>query len=96
MKDVEEDLKEKICIFCLKHKRQNCMKIHKLIQNNITIYKCLNFKKGIKNMDLFKEYINYTFYDEQGNYIAIVYENTPEDILEELQKEYDEVKYSEK
>ena len=47
-------------------------------------------------MDLFKEYINYTFYDEQGNYIAIVYENTPEDILEELQKEYDEVKYSEK
>jgi hypothetical protein len=47
-------------------------------------------------MEQFKEYINYTFYDETKKLIAIVYKNTPEDIIKELQKEYDEVKYSER
>ena len=94
MEDVKNDLKEKICIFCYKHKRKNCMDLQKEEQGNLTIYKCLNFQKGI-NMDQFKEYVNYTFYDETHKLIAIVYKNTPEDIVKELQKEYDEVKYSE-
>ena len=47
-------------------------------------------------MEQFKEYINYAFYDEVGNYIAIVFEGTPEDVVKKLEKEYDEVKYSER
>ena len=40
-------------------------------------------------------YIKYTFYDEVGKYIAIIYQNTPKEIIKELQKQYDEVKYKE-
>lgn len=47
-------------------------------------------------MEYFKEYINYTFYDETNKLIAIVYDGTPEDVIRELKKEYDEVKYSER
>lgn len=95
MKDVGFIVKENMCIFCLKHKCRNCMNIQIIKDKNLTTYKCLNFKKG-KSMEQFKEYINYAFYDETGNYIAIVFEGTPEDVVKELQKEYDEVKYSEK
>lgn len=94
MEDVENDLKEKICIFCYEHKCKNCMDLQFEKQGNLKIYRCLNFKKG-KIMNQFKEYINYTFYDETNHLVAIVYENTPADVIKELQKEYDEVKYSE-
>ena len=40
-------------------------------------------------------YIRYTFYDEVGKYIAIIYQNTPNEIIQELQKHYDEVKFKE-
>ena len=40
-------------------------------------------------------YIRYTYYDEVGKCIAIIYQNTPKEIIEKLQKEYDEVKYKE-
>lgn len=42
-----------------------------------------------------EKYINYTFYEETGKHIAIIYENTPKEILEEFKKVYDEVKYKE-
>lgn len=96
MKDVGFILKENMCIFCLKHKCKNCMNIQIIKYKDLLTYKCTNFKKGSKTMEEFKEYINYTFYDEMGCYVAIVYKDTPEDIVKELQKEYDEVKYSEK
>ena len=41
------------------------------------------------------KYIKYAFYDETGKYIAIVHENTPKEIIEQLSKEYDEVKFKE-
>ena len=40
-------------------------------------------------------YIRYTYYDEVGKYIAIIYQNTPNEIIQELQKQYDEVKFKE-
>ena len=40
-------------------------------------------------------YIRYTYYDEVGKYIAIIYQNTPKEIIQELQKQYDEVKFKE-
>lgn len=40
-------------------------------------------------------YIRYTFYDDIGKYIAIIYQNTPKEIIQELRKQYDEVKFKE-
>ncbi len=40
-------------------------------------------------------YIQYTYYDETKKYIAIVNKNTPNEIIKELQKKYDEVKFKE-
>ena len=41
------------------------------------------------------DYIEYTFYDESKSLVAIIKENTPKEIIEELKKQYDEVKYKE-
>ena len=40
-------------------------------------------------------YIRYVYYDDLYKRIAIIYPNTPKDIIKKLQKEYDEVKYKE-
>ena len=40
-------------------------------------------------------YIKYTFYDEVGKHIAIINQNTPKEIIQELHKQYDEVKFKE-
>ena len=42
-----------------------------------------------------QDYVDYTFYDESGKYIAIVKDNISKEMLEKLQEEYDEVKYKE-
>ena len=40
-------------------------------------------------------YIKYTYYDETKKYIAIISQNTPKEIIQEMEKIYDEVKYKE-
>lgn len=40
-------------------------------------------------------YIRYAYYDDDGRYIAIVYPNTPKEIIQKYLEEYDEVKYKE-
>ena len=40
-------------------------------------------------------YIKYTYYDEQKRLIAIVYQNIPKKVMQELLKDYDEVKFKE-
>lgn len=42
-----------------------------------------------------KNYVEYTFYDESGEYIAIIKENTPKYVIDKLINEYDQVKYEE-
>ena len=40
-------------------------------------------------------YIKYTFYDDDKRLIAIVYQNTPKEVIKELLKTYKEVKFKE-
>jgi hypothetical protein len=40
-------------------------------------------------------YIRYTFYDDDKRLIAIVNKNIPKEAMQELQQEYDEVKFEE-
>lgn len=40
-------------------------------------------------------YIKYTFYDDDKRLIAIVNKNIPKEEMEQLQQEYDEVKFKE-
>ena len=40
-------------------------------------------------------YIRYTFYDDDKRLIAIVNKNIPKEVVQELLKEYDEVKFEE-
>ena len=40
-------------------------------------------------------YIRYVYYDDLYKRIAIIYPNTPNEVIKKLQEEYDEVKYKE-
>ena len=40
-------------------------------------------------------YIKYTFYDDDKRLIAIVNKNIPKEVMQELLKEYEEVKFRE-
>ena len=40
-------------------------------------------------------YIKYTFYDDDKRLIAIVNKNIPKEVMQQLQQEYDEVKFKE-
>lgn len=44
---------------------------------------------------MLNKYIQYTFCEENGRTIAIVYPNIPKEVMQELQQEYDEVKFKE-
>jgi hypothetical protein len=46
-------------------------------------------------MEQLKKYIRYTFYDENNNLIAIIKEDTPKEVMQDLQKEYDIIKRNE-
>lgn len=41
------------------------------------------------------QYIKYAFYDDINKKIAIIEEDTPKEVIEELKKEYDEIKFKE-
>lgn len=40
-------------------------------------------------------YIRYVYYDDLYKKIAIIYPNTPNEVIKKLQEKYDEVKYKE-
>lgn len=44
---------------------------------------------------MLNKYIKYTFCEEDGRTIAIVYPNITKEIMQELLQEYDEVKFEE-
>lgn len=44
---------------------------------------------------MLNKYIKYTFCEEDGRTIAIVYPNITKEVMQELSKEYDEVKFEE-
>ena len=41
------------------------------------------------------KYIEYAYYDENKKFIAIVKENTPTDVINDLKTKYDEIRYKE-
>lgn len=40
-------------------------------------------------------YINYSYYDENGKHILIIHKNTPQETIDRYLQKYDEVKYKE-
>jgi len=48
-----------------------------------------------KEVSIMNNYINYTFYDDDQRLIAIVYPNTPIEVIHDLLQKYDEVKFKE-
>ena len=44
---------------------------------------------------MLNKYIRYTYYDDDNKLIAIVNKNIPKEVMLELSKEYDEVKFEE-
>ena len=98
MEDVKENFKKYVCIFCSEHKCENnykCMNIKKENKNNILTYKCCNFKKKFRLEPEFIKFIKYTYYEENGDYIAIINTNTPIDIINKMKTKFDEVRFRE-
>ena len=96
MKDVERLLKENICIFCLKHEcKEKCMELQTINQFGLITHKCLNFKKKQTTPIEFVEFVRYTFYDENGKYVAIIKTKTPHYTINQMKQKFDEVKYRE-
>lgn len=96
MEDVKRYFQERICILCLNSKCRNCKdKIRTEKQENSIVYKCNEFKKKELKMSRFKDYIKYVFYDEIGTSVAIIKTETPPEIIKELNKEYEEIKFQE-
>jgi len=61
----------------------------------VFIAKYVEQHKIIVEVIIVDNYIQYTFYDEVGKKVAIIYQNTPKEIIKKLQEQYDEVKYKE-
>lgn len=98
MEDVKKSFKEYVCIFCLEHKCENdfkCMNIKKEVVNNLTSYKCINFRKKVIMKPEFIKFIKYTYYEDTGKYVAIIKRETPSNIIDEMLKKFDYVKFKE-
>lgn len=95
MEDVRETFEKNICIFCLNNKCEKCFNLQTKKNGNLTTYKCANFQKGVTKMKEFQEFIYYTFYDETGEYIAIIHKDTPKEIITKLEEKYDQVRFKE-
>ena len=92
---MKEIIKKYLCTKCLnKSNCFSCMKYTEKKEKGVYIYMCENYK-GQKKQKEDMEYIKYTFYDEDGKYIAIIKEETPESKIKKLKYFYDEVKYKE-
>ena len=94
MKDVRINFEAKICIFCYYNAFCNKDCIKRKTKENLKIFKCNEYRRIIVDKR-FKDYIKYVFYDEEHKNVAIVNEFTPTNILIEIKKAYDIIKYEE-
>lgn len=94
MKDVKKNFEKRICIFC--YYNSFCSKdcITRKTKEKVKIFKCNEYRRIIMDKR-FKDNIKYVFYDETNKSVAIVNEKTPENILIEIKKVYDIVKFEE-
>lgn len=93
MKDIKKYFLENICIHCINTNQIDCEDIREINDNDLIIFKCYNYGRK-KNMNKFKKYIKYTYYDETGKYIAVVYKDKISNfILKELKEQFDEIQF---
>lgn len=92
MIDIGKEFQNQICTFCRYRNIDECENIQIEENENLSVYKCLNYRRRNIAMKEFSEYILYTYYDEVGKYIAIKKKNVPEGILKQMKLKFDEVK----
>ena len=95
MENFKSLFNKRICNFCKFANQCNCFNIQKKIEGDLIKYKCLNFQKGELKMKEYSKYIKYTFYEENGDLVAIIKESTPPEIIKELKTKYDSVRFKE-
>lgn len=94
MKDGKGNFEKRICIFCYYNAFCNKQCIKRKTKENLTIFKCNEYRRIIMDKR-FKGYIKYVFIDETNKSVAIVNESTPNNILLEIKKIYDVIKFEE-
>ena len=95
MENIEIEFSREICKFCVYYNSEKCGKILVDKINDLNICKCLNYERKEHIMKEFDKYIAYTYYDEVGNYVAILKERVSREIFNQLKFRYDEVRISE-
>ena len=89
---MEENIRNYFCKFCKKIGGQDCMQIQTIQSPKFVCYFCVNYQNSIQ-LESYKKYIKYDFYDDDGNKVAIIKQRTPKDAIVELRKHYDFVKH---
>lgn len=88
-----ENIERNFCKIC-KKRCNNCMDVRVINDDDITLYKCVNYFNDTP-LEEYKTYIKYDFHDDDGNFIAIIEARTPIEAIVELRKHYDFVKNKE-
>lgn len=91
MEDVKNYLKKNICIFCPNKNKKNCMKIHKINNDGVITYRCLNFQKKEKENRVLNKFIKFEYLNEYNKFVVIVMKETPQNVLDELKMKYDQI-----
>lgn len=90
MDSLEKNIEINFCKVC-KNRCDNCMQLQVINENNMTLYKCVNYYNDTP-LEEYKKYIKYDYYDDDGNFIAIIKPRTPLSSIVELRKHYDFVR----
>lgn len=92
---MEETIRKYFCEYCKKKCGKDCMEIQQIQSAEFVCYSCKNYQNNIQ-LESYKKFIKYDFYDDDGNKIAIIKQHTPKEIIVELRKYYDYVRHQEK
>lgn len=88
---MEEKIKINFCK-CCKKCGKGCLNVEIREIDDVKIYRCTNYECNIELPEYMKN-IKFAFYDEDGNYIAILKNKVNKDEILELRKHFDFVKY---
>ena len=88
---MEEKIKINFCK-CCKRCSEGCMNIEIRTIDNVKIYRCTNYESNIE-LPKYMKHIKYSFYDEEGNHVAMLKHKVNLDDILELRKHFDFVKY---
>lgn len=88
---MEEKIKINFCK-CCKRNSEGCMNLEVRNIDSLKVYRCTNYESNIELPEYMK-YIKYSFYDDEGNHIAILKTKVSENDIFELRRHFDYVKY---